>query len=63
MIKVDKPFEEQNLVEKLLVRAEIRRSIRKENDKIADLLEEAAQEIERLRAALEAASHIIYGDF
>ena len=48
-MKVDKPFEEQDIVEKLLVRAEIRRTIRKENDRIADLCEEAAIEIKALR--------------
>lgn len=46
------------LTSRLRKRAEIRRKlihqqVRKEPDRIADLLEEAASEIERLRAALE----------
>lgn len=45
------------LIERLRTRAEIRRKlihqqVRKEPDRIADILEEAASEIERLRAAL-----------
>ena len=50
-----KPIEEQTLVEKLRTRASIRRSIKDRKsvqdgkpDRIADLLEEAANEIERL---------------
>ena len=50
-----KPYDEQTLVEKLRNRAEIRRQIgtRKsvqegKPDRLADLLEEAADEIERL---------------
>ena len=49
-----KPIEEQTLVEKLRTRASIRRSIKDRKsvqegkpDRIADLLEEAANEIER----------------
>jgi hypothetical protein len=49
---------EQDLVERLLIRARIRRADRSrksvqegKRDRIADLLEEAAQEIERLRNA------------
>ena len=50
MVKVDKPFEEQDIVEKLLTRAEIRRAIlRSEPDRIADLCEEAAKVIQDLR--------------
>ena len=52
MIEVSTPFEEQDITEKLLVRAEIRRAIRKENDRIADLCEEAAIEIQALRFKL-----------
>ena len=54
MIKVEKAFEDQDIVEKLLVRAEIRRAIRKENDRIADLCEEAAKEILLLRQIVQA---------
>ena len=49
-----KPIEEQTLVEKLRTRASIRRNIKDRKsvqegkpDRIADLLEEAADEIER----------------
>jgi hypothetical protein len=84
MIKVEKAFEDQDIVEKLLVRAEIRRAVRKEDDRIASLCEAAANEIKwlrlrvegltsnseidrteitRLRSALDAASHVIYGDY
>lgn len=51
------PVEQQSLVFRLRKRAEIRRRIpnrrsveRGESDRIADLLEEAANEIERLNA-------------
>ncbi len=54
MIKVEKAFEEQDIVEKLLVRADIRRALRKENDRIADLCEEAAKEIILLRQIVQA---------
>ena len=50
MIKIEKAFEDQDIVEKLLIRADIRRAIRKENDRIAELCEEAANEIQYLRA-------------
>ena len=51
---MNKPIEEQTLVEKLRTRASIRRSIKDRKsvqegkpDRIANLLEEAADEIER----------------
>ena len=51
---MNKPIEEQTLVEKLRTRASIRRNIKDRKsvqegkpDRIADLLEEAAKEIER----------------
>ena len=51
---MNKPLEEQTLVEKLRTRASIRRSIKDRKsvqegkpDRIANLLEEAADEIER----------------
>lgn len=51
---MNKPIEEQTLVEKLRTRASIRRSIKDRKsvqegkpDRIANLLEEAANEIER----------------
>ena len=51
---MNKPIEEQTLVERLRTRASIRRSIKDRKsvqegkpDRIADLLEEAANEIER----------------
>ncbi len=51
---MNKPLEEQTLVEKLRTRASIRRSIKDRKsvqegkpDRIANLLEEAANEIER----------------
>ena len=51
---MNKPIEEQTLVEKLRTRASIRRNIKDRKsvqegkpDRIADLLEEAANEIER----------------
>ena len=44
---------EQDIVERLRMRAKIRRSIpREEPDRIADICEEAAAEIERLRKIL-----------
>ena len=55
-----KPIEEQTLVEKLRTRASIRRNIKDRKsvqegkpDRIADLLEEAAEEIERLESTIE----------
>ena len=55
-----KPIEEQTLVEKLRTRASIRRSIKDRKsvqegkpDRIADLLEEAAAEIERLHKRID----------
>jgi hypothetical protein len=54
------PVEQQSLVFRLVKRAEIRRQISSRKsvqegkpDRIADLLEEAAQEIERLKSLLE----------
>lgn len=56
MIHIDKPYSEQTLVERLRNRAAIRRQIPdrrsvKEGkaDRLADLLEEAADEIEKLQ--------------
>ena len=55
-----KPIEEQTLVEKLRTRASIRRNIKERKsvqegkpDRIANLLEEAAEEIERLESTIE----------
>lgn len=51
-----KPFEEQDIVEKLRIRAEIRRKIGRgsgERDRIADLCDDAANEIDRLRAEIQ----------
>ena len=55
-----KPIEEQTLVERLRTRASIRRNIKDRKsvqegkpDRIADLLEEAAEEIERLESTIE----------
>ena len=57
---MNKPIEEQTLVEKLRTRASIRRSIKDRKivqegkpDRIADLLEEAAAEIERLHKRID----------
>ena len=57
---MNKPIEEQTLVERLRTRASIRRSIKDRKsvqegkpDRIADLLEEAAEEIERLDSTIE----------
>jgi hypothetical protein len=51
-----KPFEEQDIVEKLRFRAEIRRKIGRKadgkEDRIAQICDAAADEIERLREAL-----------
>lgn len=54
-MNIDDPFEEQTLVERLIIRAGIRRQISSRKsvqegkpDRIADLLEEAATEITRL---------------
>lgn len=53
-----KPYEQQDIVEKLRNRAEIRRKIGRKPDgkpdRIADTCEEAANEIEHLRALLKA---------
>jgi hypothetical protein len=53
-----KPFEEQDIVEKLTLRAEIRRKIKRspdgKPDRIADTCEEAAAEITRLRTKVKA---------
>lgn len=54
-----KPFEEQDITEKLRIRAEIRRKIGRgsgERDRIADLCEEAALEIDQLRKENERLS-------
>ena len=55
-----KPIEEQTLVERLRTRASIRRNIKDRKsvqegkpDRIAGLLEEAAEEIERLESTIE----------
>lgn len=54
-----KPFEEQTLVEKLRNRSEIRKKMRAngkrdpETDKIAALLDEAADKIEWLESVIE----------
>ena len=57
---MNKPIEEQTLVERLRTRASIRRSIKDRKsvqegkpDRIADLLEEAAAEIERLHKRID----------
>ena len=57
---MNKPIEEQTLVERLLIRASIRRNNTERKsvqegkpDRIADLLEEAAEEIERLESTIE----------
>lgn len=53
-----KPFEEQTIVEKLRIRAEIRRKIKRRPDgtadRIADLCEEAASTIEQLTTVQES---------
>jgi hypothetical protein len=53
MTKTNKPFEDQDIVEKLRIRAEIRRKIGRkpdgQEDRIALTCEQAATEIERLR--------------
>jgi len=46
MIPIDKPYEEQTLIERLRNRALIRRNVRAKDDRIAELLEEAARVIE-----------------
>ena len=57
---MNKPIEEQTLVERLSIRASIRRNNTERKsvqegkpDRIADLLEEAAEEIERLESTIE----------
>ena len=56
----NKPIEEQTLVERLRIRASIRRNNTERKsvqegkpDRIADLLEESADEIERLNTTIE----------
>ena len=53
MTNLAKPFEEQDIVEKCLIRAEIRRKIGRKADgkpdRIAETCEEAAGTIQRLR--------------
>ena len=56
----NKPIEEQTLVERLRIRASIRRNNKERKsvqegkpDRIADLLEESADEIERLNTTIE----------
>jgi hypothetical protein len=60
------PVAEQSLIFRLRKRAEIRRQIKDRKsvqeggpDRIADLLEEAADEIERLKTALRSGVEII----
>ena len=57
---MNKPIEEQTLVERLRIRASIRRNNTERKsvqegkpDRISDLLEEAADEIERLESTVE----------
>ena len=57
---MNKPIEEQTLVERLRIRASIRRNNTERKsvqegkpDRIADLLEESAEEIERLESIIE----------
>ena len=57
---MNKPIEEQTLVERLRIRASIRRNNTERKsvqegkpDRIADLLEESADEIERLNTTIE----------
>ena len=57
---MNKPLEEQTLVERLRIRASIRRNNTERKsvqegkpDRIANLLEEAADEIERLEGTIE----------
>ena len=57
---MNNPIEEQTLVERLRIRASIRRNNTERKsvqegkpDRIADLLEEAAEEIERLESTIE----------
>ena len=56
-----KPFEEQDITEKLRIRAQIRRSAQGRKsveegkpDRLSFLLEEAADEIDRLRKIIES---------
>lgn len=58
--EINKPIEEQTLVERLRIRASIRRNNTERKsvkegkpDRIADLLEESADEIERLNTTIE----------
>ena len=57
----------ESLVERLRIRADIRRKITSRKsvqegkpDRIADLLEEAAKEIERLQGVSDAAQELIF---
>ena len=57
---MNKPIEEQTIVERLRIRASIRRNNTERKsvkegkpDRIADLLEESADEIERLNTTIE----------
>ena len=52
MTPIDKPYEEQTLVERLRNRALIRRNVRAKDDRIAELLEEAARVIVELENEL-----------
>ena len=60
VVNANKPIEEQTLVERLRIRASIRRNNTERKsvqegkpDRIADLLEESADEIERLNTTIE----------
>ncbi len=60
MKEINKPVEEQTLVERLRIRASIRRNNTERKsvkegkpDRISDLLEESADEIERLNTTIE----------
>ena len=64
---MNKPIEEQTLVERLRIRASIRRnntdrkSVKEgKPDRISDLLDEAADEIERLYTVIEDLNDEIY---
>lgn len=59
----NKPFEDQDIVEKLMIRAQIRRQIGRTKDgkpdRIASTCEDAAKEILRLRETVDRLQHII----
>ena len=66
---MNKPIEDQTLVERLRIRASIRRNIKDRKsvqegqpDRIADLLEEAADEIEELEKQIEFLHSEIAGE-